>query len=849
MTTNTRPLDRRPLLVWLGLASLSILLFFKTQAHDVSSYREAVDGLRQLKAVDAALNEDVVRSRYRLLVNYDPLVGALRQARALTDELRALPTASPDHPDHLNTTLQQLAQALATKTELVEQFKSDNAVLKNSIAYYPFIVQTLRDAPGTAPPHALSDAATDLQRNVLLYIQSGGLDQWNNTLRQVGQVRAFRDDSTPLRDNVDHLLAHTRVILEYADRVERIMTEILAAPTASLIDTLSRAYTDAHLGIMHHADYYRYQLYAFSLLLLGYTGYILLRLRNSSRALFREKERAQVTLHSIGDAVITTDRTGHIQYMNPIAEHISGWDLDAARGQPVSTVLRLIHETTRATVENPVLACLRDGETRTLERLTLLLDRDGREIAIEDSAAPIRDPDGSIGGAVMVFHDVSHARKLTAQLSWQATHDALTGLVNRHEFERRVEQALDSAHERGLTHALLYLDLDQFKVVNDTCGHAAGDRLLREVGATLVTRVRDIDTVARLGGDEFGVLLESCPFEQAQNIADNLLRSIRDLRFTWQGKHFEIGTSIGLVTLSARSIDLPSVLSAADMACYAAKDEGRNRIHIYRDDDSALARHQGEIRWVSRISTGLQENRFRLWRQRMLPLQQPSRDGEHFEVLLRLQDERGTLVPPEVFLPAAERYNLIGALDRWVVKATLAQLVELHDSHGKPWPATCTINLSGTSLGDDDFLDFLREQLGNTRVPPAALCFEITETAVIGNLEKAMRFIREVKRRGVRFALDDFGSGLSSLTYLKNLPVDYIKIYGGFVRDMLHDPLDQAMIAAIRDFGRVIGIQTVAEGVEDTACLQRLRDMGIDYAQGHAVASPEPFMTDGNTPA
>ena len=561
--------------------------------------------------------------------------------------------------------------------------------------------------------------------------------------------------------------------------------------------------------------------------------------------LYAEKERAQVTLHAIGDAVITTDAQGHVELLNPAAEQLLGWGAAEATGVAVTTLFTVINEFTGEAVENPVQKCLREGETVEIASYCMLVTRDGREVAVEDSAAPIRDREGQVVGTVVVLRDVSRARTLARELSWQASHDALTGLMNRREFEEHLSHAIATAREGGEHHALLYLDLDQFKIVNDTCGHVAGDELLRQLSELIQSHMRDSDTFARLGGDEFGVLLQHCPLEQAQRVADALRQAVRNFHFVWENKSFDIGVSIGLVSITATSGPVQSVLSAADMACYAAKDGGRNRVHVYRDDDAALVQRHGEMQWVARITRAFEEKRFRLFRQSIVDVMHPQNIAEHYEVLIRLLDEQGGIVEPATFLPAAERYGMMPSVDRWVIRSLFTSQGErLREAWSRCRIATgkcgCmySINLSGATLGDDTFVAFVREQLLEFAIPPGVLCFEITETAAIANLLKAAHFIRELKALGCRFSLDDFGSGVSSFAYLKNLPVDFLKIDGSFVRDMVTDPIDRAMVQSINSVGHVMGIGTIAEFVESDAILAVLREIGVDYAQGYGIAKP-----------
>jgi diguanylate cyclase (GGDEF)-like protein/PAS domain S-box-containing protein len=561
--------------------------------------------------------------------------------------------------------------------------------------------------------------------------------------------------------------------------------------------------------------------------------------------LFAEKERAQVTLHAIGDAVITTDARGRVDLLNPAAERLLGWSATEATGVAATVLLHVINEFTGDAVENPVQQCLREGETVTIANYSVLLTRDGREVAVEDSAAPIRDREGAVVGTVVVLRDVSKARTLARELSWQASHDALTGLMNRREFEEHLAHAISTARESGEHHALLYLDLDQFKIVNDTCGHVAGDELLRQLAELIQGHMRDTDTFARLGGDEFGVLLQHCPLEQAQRVADALRQAVVDFHFVWESKSFDVGVSIGLVNITASSGPVGGVLSAADMACYAAKDGGRNRVHVYREDDAALVQRHGEMQWVARITRAFEEKRFRLFRQSIVDVLHPANIAEHYEVLIRMLDEQGAIVEPAAFLPAAERYGMMPSVDRWVIRNLFTSQGErLREAWNRCQIATgkcgCmySINLSGATLGDDTFVDFVRAHLRQFAIPPQVLCFEITETAAIANLPKAAHFIRELKSLGCRFSLDDFGSGVSSFAYLKNLPVDFLKIDGSFVRDMVADPIDRAMVQSINSIGHVMGIGTIAEFVESDAILAVLREIGVDYAQGYGIAKP-----------
>lgn len=559
-------------------------------------------------------------------------------------------------------------------------------------------------------------------------------------------------------------------------------------------------------------------------------------------ALFEEKERAQVTLHSIGDAVITTDRNSIVRYLNPVAETLTGWANDEARGRPLAEVFNIVEEQSREAAPDPVARCLQQGRTVGLANHTVLISRGGREYDIDDSAAPIRGRDGQILGAVLVFHDITASRQLARQLAHDATHDALTGLVNRSEFEKRLERALSSAQHYGARHALCYLDLDQFKRVNDLAGHAAGDELLKQINSLLSGMFRERDTLARIGGDEFGLLLDNCPVDRAQVIAEAVVGAVRDYRFHWEGKTYQIGVSIGLVPLTAQATSTAELLAQADTACYMAKASGRNQVHIYqRADHESSARH-GEILGAAGLRDALAQNRFRLYYQPIVALNGRDHPSPRYEVLLRVAREQrpnhgGELVLPAAFIPTAERYGLMSAIDRWVIEAAFRDYAQ---GAGRA-SARIAINLSGNSLSDQGLLDFIESQLARYGLKPAQVCFEITETAAIHNLSRAAQLMTVLKRHGCQLALDDFGSGLSSFHYLKTLPVDYLKIDGSFIKDIDDNPSDCALVAAINQMSHTLGLQTIAEYTHNRLIVERLRELGVDYAQGYFFGKPAPW--------
>jgi diguanylate cyclase (GGDEF)-like protein/PAS domain S-box-containing protein len=577
-----------------------------------------------------------------------------------------------------------------------------------------------------------------------------------------------------------------------------------------------------------------------------YLGYLLdiTDRKCSEIELQQAKERAQVTLHSIADAVITTDVNGQIEYMNPSAEALTGLDNLVARGMPVSKVFRLVapepeeEASGNAILSDPVSRSLLRGETIESEGDTVLRRHDGEMFSIRYSISPILSVPGSALGAILVFHDVTQARKLERTISYQATHDALTGLWNRREFEAQLDHAIAAANQAGEVHVVCTLDIDKLKVINETCSHEAGDRLVRQIADLLRGSLRDSDVVARLGGDEFGMLMKNCTLVSAARLIEDVMVALHALRFTSSGRVFEINASIGIAQIKPGCESTTHIMSEADLALHAAKERGGNRYHIYQLNDAELQRRQAEMQWVSRVSEAIDSDRLVLYCQEIMPLSPSALDGLHIEVLVRMLDTDGSVITPDKFLPAAERFNLIQNLDRWVVSHALAWYAACCESGKATANDIISINLSGKSITDAKVLSHIKTEIRKYGITAGRLCFEITETAAVSNLSAATNFIRELRRQGCRFALDDFGSGLSSFAYLKHLPVDFLKIDGAFVQDMDSDEVDFAMVSAIQQLGKVLGTRTIAEFVRNDAILHLLREMGVDYAQGYAVAKP-----------
>ncbi len=565
--------------------------------------------------------------------------------------------------------------------------------------------------------------------------------------------------------------------------------------------------------------------------------------KTAEQALFNEKERAQTTLQALSDGVITIDLHSTITHVNRSAEKMLKCKSKQAISKHIDSQFLLLNEKTHAVISLDITKIVTlKSHISLMHKNALLKLADGDLISIEYSVVTIQDMQGNISGTVLTFRDVTEARSLQKQLEFDARHDALTGLVNRKEFEYRLHHVLkyNGGKRKSCARSLLFMDLDQFKIVNDTAGHAAGDELLKRISLILQDNVRERDTLARIGGDEFALLLEGCSTDDAVGIANIIIQAIKNFQFPWEGKNFRIGISIGITAIQGDVNSLDEILSQADAACYAAKDAGRNRLHIYSKDNEDLMRRKGEMWWTTEIIRASEENRLVLYQQKIMPINdETEKDLYHYEILIRMLDDDGSLVPPGNFLPAAERYKLMPMIDRWVVEKIFSWL-SAHPEHIKKL-SKCSINLSGPSMGDEDFHSFLQQAMDKSNIPAEKICWEITETAAISNFAGAQLFIDLMRAKGCKFSLDDFGAGLSSFGYLKNLKVDYLKIDGCFVKDMLNEPKDQLIVESIHNVGTGMHMKTIAEFVENDEILERLKSIGVDYAQGYGVAKPAPL--------
>ncbi len=559
----------------------------------------------------------------------------------------------------------------------------------------------------------------------------------------------------------------------------------------------------------------------------------------------RLNNQLSLLLESTGEGIFGVDRELRCTFVNQAAARLLGYQAADLLKQNMFKMVHYnddINDQIRCK-DSLIYRCMSENRS-LLSDDVVLLKNDGSTFPAQYSASPIIENGESIG-AVVVFRNVAEARELATKMDYLATHDSLTDLYNRREFELRVQYLLDESDLGDSEHILCYLDLDQFKVVNDTCGHVAGDQLLRQLSGILSNKIRKNDTLARLGGDEFGLLLSHCNIKSGLKIIEEVLHAVNDFRFVWEDKIFSVGVSVGMTVINSRTEKVGIALSEADAACYIAKDSGRNRVHIYEKDNADIAHSIGEMRWVSVINSALDENLFSLHCQSIVSIEALKRKTAdfcaHFEVLLRLQDEQGDYLPLGAIIPAAERYGLMGKIDTWVVRNTFKWLVE----HPVEFERIdiCAINLSAPSLNDKSFLKNLCAQLDEWAIPGNKICFEITETAAVSNLKQAVHFIKTLKEYGCQFALDDFGSGMSSFAYLKNLPVDFLKIDGHFVRDIASDRIDAAMVEAVNKVGQMMGIKTIAEFVENDEIFEILDSIGVDFAQGYAVAKPVPISS------
>ncbi|MFZ2450826.1 MAG: EAL domain-containing protein [Methylovulum miyakonense] len=560
---------------------------------------------------------------------------------------------------------------------------------------------------------------------------------------------------------------------------------------------------------------------------------LIIRVENQNQAITRAKDRYLALYDDNPTMIFNLTENGMIMSANLTGANHLGLSVNALEE---SSVLDFVHPADISLMRELISQCLTMPLSVHKQELRQVCDN-GRIIWVRATARMVAF-DGQQNNLLLVCEDVTETHNLSLQIAYQASHDSLTGLANRIEFDKAIKQAITLASSNNSEHALCYLDLDQFKIVNDTSGHLAGDELLRQLGDLLKKQLRRNDFIARLGGDEFGILMYYCSLEEAINTSEKIRNAVTDFHFAWEGRRFSVGVSIGIALIKDTSANAVNLLKEADAACYAAKDKGRNRVHVFRPDDEELALRHGEMQWVQKIHQALEQDLFCLYGQPIAGINKPD-TKLHFETLVRYKDAKGSIIPPGAFLPAAERYNLAPAMDRWVIKNLFAWIANTPNFLDQL--ELCAVNLSGLSLSDESLFNFIIEQFKAWDIPTHKICFEITETAAISNLTSATRFIHQLRDKGCSFSLDDFGSGLSSFAYLKNLPVDFLKIDGLFVKDILDDKIDFAMVKAINEVGQMMGKKTIAEFVENEHIFNLLKELGVDYAQGYGIGKPVPL--------
>lgn len=767
------------------------------------------------------------------------------------EELARISFQDITHPDDLEADLRQVARLLAGE---IDSYRMEKRFRRKdgSFVWTLLAVSLVRDEHSGKPLHFISqlediDARKTahqqlqaLSRRTELAVEAGGVGIWEWTLEGDAVLWDTRMHALHGTDPASGhpTLAQWRAMIHPADLGGTLRDMRRAMKGIARFDTeyrIRRPDGDLrHIRAMavasRAADGSTHSLVG--------TNWDITEQRRLTDALFEEKERLHITLRSIGDAVICTDAALGITFMNPIAEHLTGWTMAEAMGQRLESVFRVVDELTDAPITNPVAQCLQTLRPVYLQDGAVLLSRSGERHDVQDSAAPVRTASGHVIGAVLVFQDITGARALQRELAHSATHDALTGLPNRVWFEKHLRDACDSARQHGQHHVLCFIDLDRFKIVNDTAGHAAGDVLLRELGHVIRSQVRPRDLLARLGGDEFALLLLDCSIDQGERVCRKVIDAISDRRFPWEGRVYDVGASVGITAIDSEAAPVGELMSRADVACYAAKAAGRSRVSVYRRDESDAKRHHQELQVAAGIHSALDGNRFRLFAQEIRALKPADAHTVHIEILVRMVDEQGELIMPGAFIPAAERYDLMGHIDRWVIHHVLRD-------YGAALQAvpglTVAVNLSANSLGEPFLLPFLHAELRASPLPASRIQLEITETALINNMAAASRLVGDMRRAGCTVALDDFGAGLSSFAYLKQFPVDYLKIDGSFIRQLSISAVDREIVSSINDIGRRLGIRTVAESVEDEATLDVLRAIGVDYAQGYAIGRPMPL--------
>jgi len=829
----------------LAFIIFALLLTFSTvymNSHTTSweQHELQLETLQEIRVLDALSNQELLKVRYQLYYDYEFLSEYTFKLNEAANNLKE--KALPNLQNNKDTLIYKnlLLSQLITKQKLIEQFKVTNASLKSTLIIFPKVAADTQYRLATADVNkAIYDYIESLGKDILLYSLISD-DQLAEKIQQrVNAIRNWQiNNSKGLAEILKNTIQQAQFIIEKRRELNDITLTVMSMPIAELTKDLQNAYLSRHQIDVERSNQYQTMLYILSIILLAYTAYILIKFKRKAAELAQEKDRALVTLRSIGDGVIATNANSIVQFINPVAEKLTGYLNKDVKGKPLHKLFNIRDENTNHPITGLIERCIIEQQRIGATEKSVLVNKDNKSIPIEECVAPIKGADNETIGAIIVFRDVSRTRELARKLVYQANHDSLTGVINRRAFDSKLGLAIKNVKIKPIEHCLLYLDLDQFKIINDTCGHNAGDQLLIQITSLLSRSLTGNDILARLGGDEFGILLENCTLDRAKILANNIVNDIKRFKFSWHGIGFQLGVSIGIAFINKYSESAVSILSAADRACYLAKDTGRNRYHVFNTSDTELMQRHGEMQWVSRLMKAFKDDDFVLFRQAVVPLSENNFTYKHYELLIRLKHGNNKYILPNIFIPAAERYNIMPILDRWVIKTAFAQCFK-YDSN-----ACYAINLSGTSLNSETLLAYIKNELKTCSVPTNQICFEITETSAISNLKKTAKLITELKALGFKFALDDFGKGLSSYTYLSSLPVDYLKIDGEFVANIDNNPVYREIIKSVNHIGHLMGMKTIAECVEDNSTYLYLKELGVDYAQGFALGVPEPLVAD-----
>lgn len=834
-----KPIHVKSILIAGGFILVLCVVYLNSKSTNLQQYRQEIQLLRDIRLTNALVNQELLTIRFQMLTNFDLLTTHINKLKDKHHQLVSLNDFS--HDIIKNEQFTNLAEHLTRKFEMTNEFKTANALLKNSLMVFPNLNTDLQiKLSNFENTDSVAHHVDSLLRDIYLYSLTNDDQLENQMLSKVQKLESLQFEvATEITPYINVIHRHAKTVIGNRHDANRIINELLSLPIEHLTYNIQKAYMAYNQDLVEQSNIYRIVLFILSIILMSITAYIFYKLKRKTHELEQEKNRALVTLHSIGDGIITTDAMGTVEYLNPIAEQLTGWYNLESQGKHLSDIFHVYDERTRTGIKTLVERCISENKNISSATQSVLINRDGTKTAIEDTVAPIRGINNEIIGATIVFRDVSRTRELSRKLSYQASHDALTDVINRRAFEIQLTKVIQQTRKDNEKHALLYLDLDQFKVVNDTCGHDAGDQLLIQITSLLQSKLGINNTLARLGGDEFGILLRNCTLNKARDFAEIVLAALKQFRFEWQSIHFQLGVSIGIAMIDKKCKNIVTAMSAADMACYVAKDTGRNRVHVYSQGNKELVRRKDEMQWMSKLTAALKENRFLLYKQPIVPLGRKANSNneeKRYELLLRLKNADGEIVLPNEFIPAAERYNFMPTLDKWVIGNAFSYL-----ANSKSDNTSYSINLSGTSLNTHTLLKYIKQELGKHGISPENICFEITETAAIKNLSKVAKLVRELKKLGFKFALDDFGKGVSSFMYLSSLPVDYLKIDGEFVKNLPNNTVNHAIIWSINNIGRILGIQIIAEYVENEHLHESLNDIGIDYAQGFKFGEPEPL--------